>query len=409
MIMKKKIRFMIFNEAYWNKGLIFSQNILPLMKLKQKNENYIIQIFAFCSILDLYLYKSKIRSFSKDLNSEGISVINFPIFFIRSRYFALRWYIIPFFILSIFPYIIYLIIKDYFKSEDNVFYHLRSYPISFAFSLLYKGKAKLIFDPRSDFNAENKKIHLWENNSITDKMWNNYERQILLKSYKSIFISESQRKETLTRHGINIAENKFILFFNTIDFQYFEETFNVNKEIYDINFLYTGSLGNWNDLNTYLVFFQRIRPFFPKSILHIVSSTKKRKLETIIENPRYKEIIPYLNIQYNIPYDKLPHVYKGNSVGLQLMSQADNRVGVKFIEYLAAGLTPIVNQNVKGAVEFCEKGLGIVVNEDMDYKKIAEQIIQMRSDIINRIKNYNMAKSFFDINETYINLEKIYK
>lgn len=41
--MRKKIRLMIFNEIFWDKGLIYSQNILPLMKLKQKNENYIIQ------------------------------------------------------------------------------------------------------------------------------------------------------------------------------------------------------------------------------------------------------------------------------------------------------------------------------------------------------------------------------
>lgn len=45
----KKIRLVVFNEPYWDKGLIYSQNILPLLQLV-KTKEYSLDVLSFTSL-----------------------------------------------------------------------------------------------------------------------------------------------------------------------------------------------------------------------------------------------------------------------------------------------------------------------------------------------------------------------
>jgi glycosyltransferase involved in cell wall biosynthesis len=317
---EKTIRFTISNEEFWGNGLIYTQNLLPLIKLLENNrELYNIEVHSFLSILDLILYRKQINNFKKEFQSLGIKTIIYPTFFVRSRFFVLRWFVLPLYILSTYPYLLYLMIKDFILSGETVIYHLRSYPIAFLFNYFYKGSGRLIFDPRSDFNHENKKVGFWQENSLTDKMWYAIERKLLTKSSIVIFISEPFRDDLLLRHKIENSNEKHFLFYNPIDFRKFEVAFDSVRDINKVRFLYTGSLNNWNNLETYLDFFLKLKKFLPAATFYIVTSTRSNSFQKLLGCEKYSEIVKDVTFFYGLSYSQLPVMYKDCSIGLQLM------------------------------------------------------------------------------------------
>lgn len=405
---KKVIRLIIFNECFWDKGLVYSQNILPLIKLIGNAKKYKVEIIFYVSILDFIKSNKKIKSFKSELKKVGIRVIYLQILFVRSKLFALRWYMLIYLILNTFPYLIWFSLKDLLNNRENIYYHLRSYAPAFLFTLMYFGKAKLIFDPRSDFNVENIRIGSWKKDSFSDYLWKKIEHKIVNKSFKTIFISTPLRADILERNEVRINPDKHFLFYNSIDFRNFENAFVENRTTDRVKFLYTGSLGNWNNINTYLEFFLEIKKYLTDSTLTIITGTKKSKINASINDDKYKNIINDVYIYTNIPYEKLSDYYKNCSVGLQLMTESDSRIGVKFVEYLAAGLVPIVNTNVRGAAYFCRSELGILLNEQKtkDYKLISREILRLLNS---NYKNHILViKDQFDINSSYNLLNEIY-
>lgn len=411
---KKNIRFTIFNEEFWEKGLIYTQNLLPLIKLLENSRGlYNIEVYSFLSILDLVLYRKEINEFTKEFKSLGIKTIIYPTFFVRSRFFVQRWFVLPLLIISTYPYLIYLMAKDFVLSDKIVVYHLRSYPVAFLFNYFYKGSGRLIFDPRSDFNHENKKIGFWKENSLTDKMWCAIERKILTNSSAVIFISEPFRDDLLRRHKIEESNKKHFLFYNSIDFTNFQEAFEADRDIDKVRLLYTGSLNNWNNIETYLDFFLNLKKFLPAATFYIATSTRSKSFQHLLDIEKYQKIIKDVTFFYGLSYSQLPLLYKGCSVGLQLMDKPDSRIGVKFVEYLASGLIPVVNSNVRGAARLCEDGLGIIVDDRINenFENICRRMLcALENNILyNRHKSVVLSnKHRFDVNFTYDILRKIY-
>lgn len=405
--MNKNIRFTIFNEEFWGKGLIYSQNLLPLIKLSKDKKND-VQILAFTSILDLFLFRKEIFKFKKEFNDLGIRNRIYPILFVRSRFFILRWFMFPLLIVTTLPYILYFNFIDLINNSKQVVYHLRAYTTSFLFAKFYYGKAMLVFDPRSDFIIENRRLLNWKENSTTDKLWRSIEKRILEKCDKSIFISDEHRLDTLSRNNILIDTRKHVIFSNPIDFKQFETSFKKIRTSGEIRFLYTGSLGNWNSLEVYLDFFKGIKSVLPKSTMYVITSTRNSKIKHVIEDSKFKKIIDDVHFFYNLPYNELPELYKDCTAGLQLMKMPDSRLGVKYVEYLASGLIPIVNYNVRGAAQFCRQGLGLVLEDEvLNYSEIANDLrLLINSDFKNLISK---AKNTFDVNESYKLLNRIYR
>ncbi|WP_348799458.1 glycosyltransferase [Flavobacterium adhaerens] len=405
----KTIKFTIFNEDFWNKGLIYSQNFLPLIKLKENYpDKYKIEVHVFCSLLDIILYNREIFDFRQNFKKQGIGSTIYPIFFVRSRLFVLRFFMLPFFYINLIPYLLYINIKDIFYEKSAVIYHLRSYPVSLIFVMFYKAKGILIFDPRSDYVNENKTVGFWSENSISDKLWLFFENLILRNVSKTIFISKPFMHEILNRNNIEHNKEKHVVYYNSVDYEEFNISSQYKRNYETINFLYTGSLGNWNNLETYLDFFLNIRPFFNNSKLIVATGTNRTKLEEVLMKDKYDSILTSTEFFYNLSYDMLPELYKECSVGLQIMNIEDSRLGVKFVEYLASGLLPVVNYNVLGSAEFCREGLGVIIERSdiNDYKSIADKIKEkLNESLINNTLN---SRKYFDVNITYKNLNLIY-
>lgn len=402
---KKTIRLVVFNEIFWEKGLIYSQHILPLKKLRESNPNVSIELIAFVSFFNLILSRKEINLFCHSQLAQGFTVQVFPILYLPSRLFYPRWFMIPFLFLNTLPYVLWLKFYDRYLNNIDVWYQLRSYEISMVFNLIYRGKRNLVFDPRSDLLEELVESGIWSRKSFSYRLWLRIEKGLLVRTRRALFISDVMKNELLGRHGITDDPQKFIVLYNQVDFEHFHSQ-NTKKEH---NFLYTGSLGNWNNIYNYLKFFKAISPYMPDSMFYIVTTTKPSKYEKVFLDTEFDEIRKNILLYHNIDYEDLPNIYAKCMYGLQLMSCGDSRLGVKFVEYIAAGLLPIVNENVKGAADFVRKfSIGVVINQDIE--KIDEQSCDK---ILNAYENQLPASSIIrcvlDLNQCSTLLERIFK
>lgn len=397
------IRLTIFNENFWQKGLIYSQNILPLRKLIENSKLYSLEIIAFISFIELFKYRNEIKLFIIEQRSLNINVRVFPTLYVPSKILYPRWFVIPYLFLNLSLYVLYFAIKDY-KFKGKLYYNLRSYQIALVFNVLYFNKTRLVFDPRTDMLTELLNFGVWKNDSLSYKMWQWFERIIVNYSYKTIFISEPMKEDILLRCNLIDNEHKYYIYNNQVDFGHFKRRKNTEEN----NFLYTGSLGNWNSLRNYLLFFKKINVFMPQSSLYIVTNTDKSKYGKILDHLEFEEIRKKVHFFHNPSYASLPLIYSNCTFGLQLMSLPDSRVGVKFVEYIAAGLLPIVNKNVRGASDFVNKySIGFILDNNMEMidsefcekllmTKLSESLSSAVKKVLDVNQSYAILKSVFD-------------
>lgn len=399
----KKIRLVVFNEPYWDKGLIYSQNILPLLQLV-KTGKYSLDIISFTSLPFLFKSKTNIQATKNDLKQYGVNVRNFPVLFYPTRFMLLRYFLLPFYFLNVFLYVKFLNYQDE-KSDKDIFYNIRSYQAALGFLKFYKNKDRIVFDTRTDWIEENINVGNFKPDGATVKFWRNAEKQMLLKFRKTLFISDLFRDAVLKRHSIKLDDNKYCLVYNPINYKHFHSVQNHDQ---DNNFLYTGSLGHWNNLSIYLDFFLKVADKMPSSKLIVCTGSPIHKIEPTFNLPKYDAIRNRVEIHYSVPYSELPSFYARCTYGLQLMSKKDTRVGVKFIEYIAANLIPIVNTNVMGAAALARKyEIGIVLDDETEE---VDSIVYRLEQIKQNRNNSKLAefRKITDLNEFANILKPIY-
>lgn len=399
----KKIRLVVFNEPYWDKGLIYSQNILPLLQLV-KTGKYSLDVISFTSLPFLFKSKTNIQATKNDLKQYGVNVRNFPVLFYPTRFMLLRYFLLPFYFLNVFLYVKFLNHLDD-KSDKDIFYNIRSYQAALGFLKFYKNKDRIVFDTRTDWIEENINVGNFKPNGVTVKFWRNAEKQMLMKFRKTLFISDLFRDAVLKRHSIKLDENKYCLVYNPINYKHFHSVQNHDQ---DNNFLYTGSLGHWNNISIYLDFFLKVADKMPSSKLIVCTGSPIHKIEPTFNLPKYDAIRNRVEIHYSVPYSELPSFYARCTYGLQLMSKKDTRVGVKFIEYIAANLIPIVNTNVMGAAALARKyKIGIVLDDETEE---VDSIVYRLEQIKQNRNNSKLAefRKITDLNEFANILKPIY-
>lgn len=389
------LNFVIFNENFWDQGLIRTQNVIPLKKLCNK-KGYKLKILSFTSVYSLFKNRRQIKQSIKELNEDNISISLFPVLFIPTRYMILKIWLVPFFFLNILPYLIYLNLTT---NHKNDVFLCRSYPISLGFLTFYKNKKSLNFDPRTDWIEENINIGYFKKNSLSVRYWINREKAILKEFNKTYFISEHFKKTVLHRHNLSDDSNKYHIQYNVVEISYPIDHISNNS-----NFLYTGSLGHWNNIDMYLDFFLKVNTKYPNSNLIICTTTDYSKLQPSLSNPKYKKIINRVKIFYNLSRKELLKQYAQCKYGLQIMNKPDSRVGVKFIEYIAYGMVPIANENVLGAREIIDKyGIGAMIPSTTSDSKLT--VLLEKANSFNQENPYHKALiKLIDSNNAYLSL-----
>lgn len=395
----KTIRLVVFNEEYWGTGLIYSQNLLPLLSLKKKYDVK-VELISFTSIPMLYLRRKNIIETKERLHREGIKVRNLPVLYYPTRFMLPYWFLLPYFFLNVFLYILWLRIAD---RKKDVVYNLRSYQPALAFYGLYGNREKLIFDPRTDFVEEKVNAGQFKEGGLTARYWRKMEGKFIRTFQKTIVISDPFKDNMISVH--KVESSKIEVLYNPINYSHFSYP----KEKHEgYVFLYTGSIGGWNKLENYLDIFLMFNKHYPNSKFIVCTSAAQDKLEPIIRDLKYESIVERVEIHYNVAYEVLPSIYAQCDYGFQIMKKKDSRVGVKFIEYIAAGVTPIISENVQGAAVLVEKyGMGIVIGDD-DSETIICNKIKGASIIDRNSESFLAFKSLTDTANISERIEKIY-
>lgn len=362
----KTIRLVVFNEEYWGTGLIYSQNILPLQSLKQKYD-VSVELISFTSIPMLYLRRKSIKETIVRLSKEGIKVRNYPILYYPTRFLLPYWFLLPYFFLNVFLYILWLRIAD---RKKDVVYNLRSYQPALAFYSLYGHKDKLVFDPRTDFVEEKVNAGLFKDGGLTARYWRIMEGKFVRDFKKTIVISDPFKDNMISFHKVD--PSKIAVLYNPINYSHF--TYAKEKHESKV-FLYTGSIGGWNKLENYLDIFMIFNMRYPNSKFIVCTSAARDKIEATMRSTKYNAIADNVEVHYSVPYEVLPSIYARCDYGFQIMKKRDSRVGVKYIEYIAAGVTPIISRNVQGAAVLVDKyGMGVVIDDDDSEADICNKI-----------------------------------
>ena len=221
---------------------------------------------------------------------------------------------------------------------------------------------------------------------------------------RTILISDIFKENLLNKHGQG-NESKMVVLYNPIDY----EKFAIKKKPHDGKvFLYTGSLGHWNNLATYLEFFKMFKEHGENSRMVVCTNTASSKVEDVLNREEFSQIRGLVDVHYNVPGNKLPVYYAECDYGLQLMTLPDSRVGVKYVEYVAAGLIPIVNSNVKGAALLSERyGFGPVINEGDSENMVIEKVLSTKPIDVTS-SGYKEFRGKTDLNGIAALLKQIY-
>lgn len=385
----KTIRLVIYNEAYWNKGLIYSQNILPLYNLS-KNRGCNFEIISFTSLLMYFRKRKQILKAHKELSSEGIKVIDKFVFVYPHRIFFPHFLVIPYLYINVCFYIIFLSKKD---KNESITYFLRSYQTALFFYKFYRFKSNLIFDTRTDWLEENVNLGRIKRGSKTYNYWMHNLKRIIIEFRKTLCIS-AVCKSNICK-SLDVPSDNVDVVYNPIKYDHF----NVNKISHEgVNFLYTGSIGNWNKLENYIKIFQIYLRIKGNAKFIVCTSSAPAIVNSVLARSEYSNIRNYIDVHYSVSYNELPQYYALCDYGFQLMEKPDSRVGVKFVEYIAAGITPIINSNVQGAVYLAEKyNMGVIILENDSDEVIISKIEKGRNQIDRKSNNFNSFRELTDI------------
>ena len=298
-----------------------------------------------------------LRSFSrpgalkKRLGERGIKIVLIP--FIAGK-FPVSW----FWMALVLPQWLIGLSWVWLRYGNNIF-HCRSYHAAFA-GILFKKlfNVKIVFDPRSPFVEENVAAGKWRQDGVSFRLWKIVERWVAKNSDAIIAISGP-----FTRHFREISPDTRVLF---IPNSYSENpSVNYGLEQGKKKMLcYVGSLGQWNDPNVYLDFLRALndRQASFSAVKFVIPSSSVALLE---QSLRTKNLILPEFIITSVDRNDVLKEISCCTVGLQLMKRPDERLGIKFVEYLGAGVPVIASHNVKGAAEIIrDYGVGIVLEED---------------------------------------------
>jgi glycosyltransferase involved in cell wall biosynthesis len=413
---------MTFLETPFNNGIFESQVKTLICRLKNKyKENIVIELNV--SMFALYITKrgidlqiknkrNDVQKLVDEFNKYGIKV-NYQYIYLPTtgRYaFHLNMILLPIVVLFSLPSLVFKLYKD---KPDII--HCRSYPAALmaALSTLFKRKVKIIFDMRGLYPEEGVAQGIWDERSVSFKLWKKIEKWIMRRSEKIIVLSDTFAEYVA---GLDIEYNKKI---TNIPASVDEGFLKIEKEerenIRDkmslegkYVFVSHGTLNYWHSPDILADVFSQIKKYVKDAHLLILSSYGKEKLEYILKK-RYLNAHDY-TINY-VPYNEVPKYLTASDYAIIPSMDPDNvdadgikhiletMIGLKVSECLASGLPLVVNRNIGGL-------RSIMRNNDIgvsfDVKQIGKMQSEIRDVIARREAMSNNCKIFASM---YLNIE----
>ncbi|MEM7763630.1 MAG: glycosyltransferase [Pseudomonadota bacterium] len=252
--------------------------------------------------------------------------------------------------------------------------HCRSYNAALAGLYLNRvfSRIKLVFDPRSPYPEECVAAGNWPDGGRSFQFWKRKEQQIC-RSARAI-VAISRPFATSLNEGSN--DPRYVVIPNNYPSSFLlseivDNDIEAGQQVEGSDeeepptICYVGSLGHWNRVEDYLHLFDQLHTRSEELIrlLFVVPKQCRRQVEDALL--KYSMPLRECVEMDSVPQTQVADRIKGCVAGLQLMSVVDDRLSVKCVEYLAAGVPVIVSENVRGAAHVVETaGVGIVLAND---------------------------------------------
>jgi glycosyltransferase involved in cell wall biosynthesis len=339
-----------------------------------------------------------INTLKNNFARRGIKLVALP--FLAWR-FPVSWYLLPLVIPQWLVGIAWVRLR-----YKRTIYHCRSYHSALAgivWKKLFGGR--VIFDPRSPFPEENVAAGRWNSvlNRLDYSFWKKAEKYMAQHSDRIIATSYP-----FCDFFQLLAPNQTV---NVIPNNYSTPLPHDDESCHDeMTVGYAGSLGHWNNPKTYLQLMERLyhknTRFKFKFILPKTSVDIFRQ-----ELVSFPLLIDKVEICSAVR-EKVLEELSSALVGMQIMDRPDARLGIKVVEYLAAGLPVVVSENVKGAVSIVRNfDVGIVLSET--YENI-DDVVDFISDVAEnrhlwKLRCRRLALSMFSTEAVSKNLIDLYR
>lgn len=385
-----KVAYIITREDL--RAPLIKTQVVNVLKSISNRVNIKLLLIWFYRVDYLFRDRKSFLELYNQMNYSGIKVVKIPI--IVSK-FPINMFFLPLLMLQVIVGI--LLVKIFFRVQ---IFHGRAYYSGLALAIIRKilgERIKCVFDPRSPYPDEIIIAYGVKKNSFYAKLWTWLEGFIVRHSDFTIGVSRPFCKYLRSRGG------RVIFIPNNVNFRS-----KIQEKISHRNSIcYVGSLGyGWNNVVTYVNFVKELT-FKRKDI--IFEFYVPSKFNKILRDELDKaDVNTKRYIIENLSPDQVTTKLLGAIAGLQLMSSPDVRLGVKVVEYLAAGLPVITTPNAIGATDIVKKyGVGVCVE---GYGDKVDQFID--SQINDRLFMYKkcrkLAKRMFSTSRVAIRYIRLY-
>jgi len=398
--MLNKLAYVVIRENL--DGPIIQSQVIDVLNNIAQEKSEQISLVWFFRIDYLFRGNKSIDEIRSDLCAKGIKLVAIPFI---SLGFPVSWCFLPF----VLPQWLAGLLWVYLVKKKQIF-HCRSYHAALAGVLLkFILPIRLVFDPRSPFPEENVAAGRWKKGGINYPFWKKIEKLLCRKSDAVIAIS-SPFLESLK---VIAPNSRVVMIPNN-----YPSTFRKGGKTGsgergssgDIKICYVGSFGHWNTPEPYLRFLEYSTGDnkFSVGAKLIVQSQSVQFLNVSLKKVKIDNA--KLTVISSLQGDVFGHM-SDCVVGMQMMTRPDDRLSIKFVEYLAAGLPVIVSENVRGAADIVKKHeVGFVINDDLSNKQEALQFIHnvAKNRAFWRDKCRNLAEKLFSCNVVSKKLKNLY-
>lgn len=330
--------------------------VIKLLQVIAKETNYEISWIALVSPSDTLLRRQEIRQLAIELEKDGIKLKNFTLPILYSQWFLPRIWLLPIILL-----ITGIILRIHFwNNKQKIILHGRGYLATLLCVYAKRfTRGGVLFDPRSLFPEENVTAGNWHKDSLNYKAWKHLET-FLVKNvefvvgvsngFSRIIKKESDWQPCFEVIPCMVDVKNFDR--NLTDPGHLLSELGLNTT--GLVFVYNGSLGRWNSPEMIARYFFYAWQTNKNNRLLIVTKGRTDRLKEILYEygiPKY--VYKFISTAPNEVWKYLAVA----DIGLQVMEpalDAETRLGVKFAEYLAAGIPVIANSNAGATVSYIE-------------------------------------------------------
>jgi len=402
LFMLNKLAYVIVRENL--NGAIVQSQVIDVLSNITQNGDAEVSLVWFYRIDYLFRKEESIKKIRHDLNKKGIKLIAIPFV---SLGFPVSFFIIPF----VLPQWILGMLWVCLVKKKRIL-HCRSYHAALVGACLKTVfPIKLIFDPRSPFPEENVVARNWAEKGKNYQFWKKIEGILCHKADAVIATSrpflESLKTVSPDAYIEIIPNNYPASFYERYDVDI--NGMNGSPELIEV--CYVGSFGHWNQAESYLRFVEYL----------LMNNEQSMRAKFIIQSKSFSGFEKALG-DFDIDRSKLTILSSSQDevighmsscvVGVQIMSLPDVRLGIKFVEYLAAGLPVVVSENVRGAAELVkEYGVGFVLKADLSNKDEACKFILdvSKNNVFWRNKCKKIAEKLFSCSVVSNQLRSLYE